>query len=239
MIQHGMGQASRLLTEVVVCGRITKNGGGRKVKIEKYYDNEYIFPFMAFIPDTAKENPALIIHLHGVGERGFGGDDLERVTVHGLPKVVNDGNLKNCIMVCPQCPSDTFWVARIESMRKYIDKIVEKYNVDKCRIYLCGLSMGGYGTWYTAEAYPDLFAAIAPCCGGGMVWYAPMMKMPIWAFHGREDDLVDVSETINMVEKLKKFDRNVKCDIFEGVGHNSWDFGFTPELIEWFLEQHK
>lgn len=209
------------------------------MKIEKFFDNEYVLPFKAYIPDDLGEKPAVIFHLHGVGERGDGGEELERVTVHGLPNVVNDDNLKNCILVCPQCPNDTFWVARIETIKRFIDTVVEKYDIDKNRIYLCGLSMGGYGTWYTAEAYPDLFAAIAPCCGGGMVWYAPMLKMPIWAFHGREDDLVDVCETLNMVDKLKKFSRNIRYDIFEGVGHDSWNYGFTPELIKWLLEQHK
>lgn len=209
------------------------------MKIEKYYDNKYVFPFLAYVPDGVKEKPALIIHLHGVGERGNGSEQLEKVKVHGLPNVVNDENLGNCIMVCPQCPDDTFWVARIESIKKFIDKIVEKYSVDEKRIYLCGLSMGGYGTWYTAEAYPDLFAAIAPCCGGGMVWYSPMLKMPVWAFHGVEDDAVDVSETVNMVKYMRKFKRNVKCDLYDGVGHNAWDYGFTEKLLDWFFEQHK
>lgn len=209
------------------------------MKIENYYGYEYFLPFKAFVPEYITDKPALIVHLHGVGERGNGGDELERVTVHGLPKVVSDDNLKNCVMVCPQCPSDTFWVARIETIKKFIDAVVEKYGIDKDRIYLCGLSMGGYGTWYTAEAYPDMFAAIAPCCGGGMVWYAPMLRMPIWAFHGNEDSCVNVSETLNMVNALKDRNEKLKYDIFEGVGHNSWDFAFTPKLLEWLFEQHK
>lgn len=209
------------------------------MKIENHPDNTQGLPFIAYVPEKLSDNPALIVHLHGVGERGDGGDELERVKVHGLPNVVNDGNLKDCVMVCPQCPSNTFWVAKIETIKKFIDSIVDKYSIDKNRIYLCGLSMGGYGTWYTAQAYPDFFAAIAPCCGGGMVWYSAILKMPVWAFHGEDDDSVDVSETLNMIKHMQKYHRNVRYDIYKGVGHNAWDYGFTDDLLEWFYKQHK
>lgn len=209
------------------------------MKTEKYYDDKYVFPFIAFIPENIGKNPALIIQLHGVGERGNGKEDLEKIMVHGLPKVVNDENLENCIMVAPQCPDNTFWVAKIESLKKFIDAVVEKYNIDTNRIYLCGLSMGGYGTWFAAQAYPEMFAAVAPCCGGGMVWYASVLKMPIWAFHGEDDDVVPVSETIKMVDVLKNRNKNFKYTIYKGVKHNSWDYGFNEDLIKWLLSHKK
>lgn len=208
------------------------------MKIENYYDCEYGLPFKAFIPDKLPDNPALIVQLHGVGERGNGGEELEKVTAHGFPKIVNDDNLSDCILVCPQCPNGTFWVAKIETVKNFIDRIVEKYNIDSDRIYLCGLSMGGYGTWYTAQAYPDFFAAIAPCCGGGMCWYAPILQMPIWAFHGKEDTAVPVSETINMIERLEGRNENLKYTLYENVGHESFTHAFNEELLSWLL-QHK
>ena len=197
------------------------------------------FPYIAYVPEGISSHPALLIQLHGAGERGNGGEDLDLVLIHGFSKIVNDQNLIDCILVMPQCPEDTFWVAKIESLRRFIDEMICRFAADTSRIYLCGLSMGGFGTWYTAMAYPDLFAAIVPCCGGGMAWNAASLTMPVWAFHGAEDKVVSPISTIEMVESLKASGRDVKFDLYEGVGHDSWRKAFTGELIEWFLSHHK
>ena len=209
------------------------------MKILNVNDSKYPFPFIAYIPDNISANPALLIHLHGAGERGNGGDELNSVLLHGFPKIANDDNLIDCIMLMPQCPKGSFWVAKIESVKKFIDDIVSEYSIDEKRIYLCGLSMGGFGTWFTAMAYPDLFAAIAPCCGGGMSWNASSLKMPIWAFHGLCDAVVPPALTIEMVEALRKCNANVKCDLYEGVGHNSWERAFTEPTLKWLLSNKK
>ena len=94
--------------------------------------------------------------------------------------------------------------------------MIAEFSADSNRIYLCGLSMGGFGTWYTAMAYPNLFAAIAPCCGGGMAWNAQTLKMPIWTFHGLEDTVVSPNQTIEMVEALKNSNPNLKYVLYEG-----------------------
>ncbi len=99
--------------------------------------------------------------------------------------------------------------------------------------------MGGFGTWYTAMAYPDLFAAIAPCCGGGMPWNAEVLKMPVWAFHRDKDTVVLPSNSIDMVEKLKQTNDCVRLDIYEGAEHDSRDTAFSSELMSWLLEQRK
>ena len=99
--------------------------------------------------------------------------------------------------------------------------------------------MGGFGTWYTSMAYPKLFAAIAPCCGGGMAWNASVLTMPVWAFHGLCDTVVSPNQTIEMVEKLKLTNPNLKYDLYEGVGHNCWDLAFSESLLKWLLKQHK
>ena len=197
------------------------------------------FPYIAYIPDHCGEHPALLVQLHGAGERGNGGDRLNQVLVHGFSKVATDDTLKDCILVMPQCPADTFWAARVESIRVFLDELIARYHVDTRRIYLCGLSMGGYGTWYTAMAYPDLFAAILPCCGGGMAWNADVLQMPIWAFHGREDDDVSVRETLMMAEALERCNPRFRCTIFEGVGHNCWSLAMDNERLQWLLQQHK
>lgn len=197
------------------------------------------FPYIAYIPDDLSAHPALLLQLHGAGERGNGGADLEKVLIHGFSKVVNDRNLKDCIFIMPQCPADTFWVARIESMKRFVDEMITTYSADTNRVYLCGLSMGGFGTWYTAMAYPELFAAIAPCCGGGMAWHAHTLKMPVWAFHGLEDTVVSPNQTMEMVEKLKSVNPNLKYTLYEGVGHDSWKKAFSEQTLNWILTQNK
>ncbi len=209
------------------------------MNVVKHIDNEFGFPFIAMEPDTLGEKPALIIQLHGAGERAFGGKALDKVLVHGFPNVVNDQNLKNAVLVLPQCPPTTFWVAKIESIKAFIDRVVELYGADTDRIYICGLSMGGYGTWYTAMAYPHFFAAAAPCCGGGMAWNSGVLKMPIWAFHGLDDTTVNPFHTKEMASKLEGKNPNFKCTLYEGVAHNSWSRAFSEELLEWLLKQHK
>lgn len=207
------------------------------MKIIQSNDSKNIFPYIAYIPENVSSRPALLIQLHGAGERGNGGNDLEKVLVHGFAKIVDDTNLKDCIFIMPQCPDDTFWVAKIESLKSFIDKMIQDFSIDTTRIYLCGLSMGGFGTWYTAMAYPTLFAAIAPCCGGGMAWNASTLQMPIWTFHGLEDCVVSPSQTIEMIDALKPLNPNLKYTLYEGVNHNSWDYAFSEETLTWLLAQ--
>ena len=214
------------------------NDGGNTMRVIRS-DADAGFPFISYIPESTSEHPALIVQLHGAGERGNGDADLDKVLVHGFSHIVTDDNLKDCILVMPQCPSDSFWVAKIESLKAFIDRIIRLYNIDTRRIYLCGLSMGGFGTWYTAMAYPELFAAIAPCCGGGMAWNASVLKMPIWTFHGKEDTIVSPNQTLEMVEKLKEINPNFKYTLYDGVGHNSWTRAFSDELLKWLLSQQK
>ena len=209
------------------------------MRIIRHDGTENVFPYIAYIPENISDHPALLIQLHGAGERGQGGEDLDRVLIHGFSKVVNDNNLTDCILILPQCPADTFWAARVESIKGFIDEMIAKYFADTGRIYLCGLSMGGFGTWYTAMAYPDLFAAIAPCCGGGMAWNAAVLKMPIWTFHGLEDSVVSPRNTIEMVEALKPINPHLKFDLYEGVGHNSWVKAFSEETLKWILSHKK
>ena len=206
------------------------------MKIIREESKKFGFKYIAYIPDKISNNPAILFQLHGAGERG---EDLDKVLVHGFANTVNDQNLKDCILVMPLCPQSTFWVARIESLKIFMDAIIEEYCADKNRIYLCGLSMGGFGTWYTTMAYPDMFAAIAPCCGGGMPWNACVLKMPVWTFHGMLDTTVLPSNTIDMVNALKKHNQNVKCTLYDDVAHGSWVRAFDNELLEWFLRQHK
>ena len=209
------------------------------MKITKHTAGEAIFPYIAYIPENCSEHPAMILQLHGIGERGNGGDDLDLVLVNGFAKIVNDANLTDCILIMPQCPADSFWLARIESIKAFIDQMMEKYAVDPDRLYMAGISMGAFGTWYSAVAYPKLFAAIAPCCGGCLAPHASELTMPIWAFHGLEDTAVPPVHTVDMINVLQDSNPHFRYTLYEGVGHNCWDLAFSEKLLSWLLKQHR
>jgi len=211
------------------------------MKRTEHREEKWIFPFIKYSPEKHDdgEKLPLIIQLHGAGERGAGKEDLINVEVHGLSNVVKKKDYE-CILVLPQCPTNTFWVARIESILAFIQQVIDEYNIDENRIYITGLSMGGYGTWYTAMAKPKLFAAAVPVCGGGMAWNCSVIKkLPIWAFHGVEDAVVNVSCSDEMVKKLESIGAPVKYTRVEGVGHNVWVNAYNDELMQWLLEQRK
>lgn len=200
----------------------------------EHREDKWIFPFVEYSNMKTAEKFPLVIQLHGAGERGWGKDDLAGVDVHGFSKIIRDADFE-CIFIMPQCPPDTFWVAKIESIIMFIEQIKNEYNVDENRVYLTGLSMGGYGTWFTAMARPDLFAAIAPVCGGGMAWNAEVLKMPIWTFHGAEDTVVSPYHTDEMVQKLNELNADIKYTRIDNVGHDVWENAYNENLLEWLL----
>ena len=164
---------------------------------------------------------------------------MHLVDVHGFSNYLNETE-RDCIVVMPQCPANTFWAARVESIIKFIEQIIEEYKIDEDRVYLTGLSMGGFGTWYTAMAKPKMFAAIAPVCGGGMSWNAGVIKkIPIWVFHGVEDGVVPVFHSDDMVRKLESLNANVRYSRIENVKHNVWVNAYTQELFDWLLSNKK
>jgi len=189
--------------------------------------------------DQGKKWP-LIFFLHGSGERG---SDVNKVKIHGPPKLIAqnaDSPVKQFIVVSPQCPStQRGW--NVFDLEALLDDVLSKYNVDQDRVYLTGLSMGGFGTWEWATRNPDRFAAIAPMCGGGNTALARRLKsLPIWVFHGDADPTVPVKNSDNMVEALKAAGADVKYTRYPGVGHDCWTQSYNnPELFEWFLSHHR
>ena len=128
----------------------------------------------------------------------------------------------------------------LDDLRALLEDAFERYPVDRTRVYLTGLSMGGYGAWYLASAYPELFAALVPVCGGGDPDEACTLKdIPTWAFHGAKDDVVPPSESVQMVEALKQCGGDVRLTLYPDLGHNSWTRTYnTMELYSWML-QHR
>lgn len=184
--------------------------------------------------DPAKKWP-LMLFLHGAGERG---DDLKRVKIHGPIKYIQKGGDFPFILVSPQCPAGQWWEPA--PLLALLDDIQAKYRVDPDRVYVTGLSMGGYGTWDLAIRNPGRFAAIAPICGGGRPFLARQLKdLPVWVFHGDSDPVVPVERSDEMVEALKRAGGNVRYTRYPGVNHDSWTATYAnPELYAWFLS-HK
>ncbi len=198
------------------------------------------FKYLLYLPKNydTKEKWPLILFLHGMGERG---NNLDRIKKHGLPKMIEDGHAFPFIILSPQCPRKTYWSMQLENVKELLDDVVEQHPIDTKRIYLTGLSMGGYGTWDLAIKYPKIFAAIAPICGSSsMLGELIFLKnTPIWAFHGEKDSKVPLAMGEQTINLIKKSNNNVKFTVYPDVDHNSWDLTYNnPKLYEWFLE-HK
>ena len=209
--------------------------------LEKEISLKLNIDYLLYIPEaysTTDKAWPLILFLHGAGERG---DDLSKVLIHGPPKLIAKENRAfPFIIVSPQCPENDFWTSKIqiETLNALLDEIVSKYRIDKRKIYVTGLSMGGYGTWSLATTYPDRFAAIAPICGRGNPEEAgKIAHLPIWVFHGAKDQTVPIKSSEDMVEALKKAGSDVKFTVYPEAGHDSWTVTYeNPELYDWFLQ---
>lgn len=194
--------------------------------------------YLLFLPEgygkKDKKWP-LILFLHGAGERG---SNLNLVKKHGPPKIVQDKKDFGFIVVSPQCPKDEWWPDKVETLTHLLDDIIAKYDVDESRVYLTGLSMGGYGTWSLGCAHPERFAAIVPICGGGRRFFAPRLKnTPVWAFHGAKDRVVPPSESEQMVKAVNGSGGSAKLTVYPDAYHDSWTKTYdNPELYEWLLK---
>ena len=197
--------------------------------------------YLLYLPDgygQTKQRWPLIMFLHGAGERG---SDLNKVRVHGPPKIVENRKDFPFIVVSPQCPEDDWWTGKVEVLINLLDDIVARYNVDTERIYLTGLSMGGFGTWSLASEYPERFAAIAPICGGGnRIMALRLRDMPVWVFHGAKDKVVPLKESEEMVNAIRSRGGNVKLTVYPDAGHDSWTETYNnQQLYDWFLQHRK
>ena len=214
------------------------------------------YKYQVFVPDTwtpAKKWP-VILFLHGAGERG---DDGLPQTQVGIATAVRLSRSRfPAVIVMPQCRKDVWWTqAEMEDVAlKTLDAAQKEFHGDPQRVYLTGLSMGGYGTWYLAGKYPGRFAAIVPICGGVLLpdqaraqpagdakpYLEAAKKIggntPVWIFHGGADNVVPVTESQRMAEAMKALGGEVHYTEYPGVGHNSWDKAYAEaELIPWLL----
>ncbi len=224
--------------------------------VEKPHTNAHgePMPFLLFVPegyDKTKRYP-LVLWLHGGGTRGI---DLKLLLApgneHGIGYLARADNQARypTFILAPQCPPNKLWgdsesekpTAEMRMVLEILDKMREDYPVDSRRLYVMGMSLGGYGTWDIITRRPTTFAAAVPICGGGNTSKASLIaKVPIWAFHGDEDELVSVSESRRMVAALKKAGGQPRYTEYKGVGHNSWVRAFKePDFLSWIFAQRR
>jgi predicted peptidase len=211
--------------------------GKSNYRITKTIQADY--QYLLFLPDAKTTNQAkfpLILFLHGSGERG---DSLNLVKKNGIPSFVETYKDFPFALVVPQCPEGEVWDA--DRLMALLEDVQHNYPIDDERIYVTGLSMGGFGTWDLACRYPEKFAAIAPVCGGGSWLMARKLKnMPIWAFHGAKDDIVLPIESERMVKAVNEEGGSAKLTLYPEANHNSWTETYNnPELYTWFLANKK
>lgn len=216
------------------------------------------YRYQVFVPDgwTAKQAWPVVLFLHGSGERGR---DNQRQLSQGLPPWLKEhGKDFHAVVVIPQAPDDTAWNGEIEQMAlQALDDSIKTYHGDRQRLYLSGLSMGGYGSWQIALDHPGMFAAATIICGGighpndddlhvegipagitdPYAWVAAHIgKLPVWIFNGAIDDVVPPEESHRMHAALKALGNEVRYTEFPGVGHGAWPAAYaTPELWPWMF----
>jgi predicted peptidase len=215
-------------------------------------------PYRLLTPENydAKKPYPLVVFLHGAGERG---NDNQAQLVHGVPEFVKPENRQKypCFLIAPQCPAgkkwaDVDWSGDSHRLSKepsepgqlvleLIAALRKEFPIDAKRIYITGLSMGGYGTWDLISRHPDLFAAAVPVCGGGdEAQAARIAKLPIWVFHGAKDRAVKVERSRNMVSALKKAGGGPRYTEYPDVGHDSWVPAYRDaEMFAWLFAQKK
>lgn len=202
----------------------------------------YLIYFPKDYEDTRGEKYPLLLFLHGMGESGEYLDDLYRT---GLPKMLKEGKEIPMITIMPQCPTGSFWTEEFHALKALVDHITSTLPIDKTRVYISGLSMGGYGTYEMLIRYPKTFAAGIPICGGLGSLYAKinlqnLLHTPLWIFHGEKDPLVSVDESKEIIKVLNAMNHTkATLTIYPELHHDSWTKTYENNEIYRFLLRNK
>ncbi|HZL11502.1 MAG TPA: prolyl oligopeptidase family serine peptidase [Prolixibacteraceae bacterium] len=195
------------------------------------------YNYLLHVPEDYNKYPdkkwPVIFYLHG---RHASGKNLESLERYGLPYYLAKGKKMDFIVVSPQCPWNKNWSSE-DWFNPVYDEVAGKLRVDDARVYLIGMSMGGFGTWALANRMPERFAAISPMCGGADVrWADHLSKTPIWVFHGTADRQIPISRSEVMVKALEKMHANVKFTRLINQGHDISKQFNNDELYEWLKQ---
>lgn len=234
-----------MLLTLAGCATFSGNGGAGDVETGMISKSVTVDgaarTYVVYVPPEydPSETWPMVVFLHGAGERGDDGIDQTRVGIG--PAIQSAPERFPCIVVMPQCPVNIMWPAVAPQIDAVIADTLASYNVDESRMYLTGLSMGGYGTFMYGADNIERFAALAPICGGGRVTdAAKLATVPMWVFHGGADPVVTPDKSRTMVEAIEAAGGDVQYTEYPGVGHNSWDAAYgDPALMEWMLSKRK
>ena len=169
------------------------------------------FAYAVRMPERMHAGLPMIIQLHGAGERG-GGEDLEKAEIHGLANILTETREEDCVLIEPRCPEGSFWVAMLPELKQFVCRMIEAYACDPDRVTLTGLSMP---------------------------WNAEVLTMPVWAFHGALDDVVPLTETVDMVKAIQRAGGNARLTVFGDCGHDAWTYAYDEMLLQWLLAQKR
>ena len=227
----------------------TKNMDGMQIcRMERTQKLDTKLDYLLYLPGTnsaPEEAWPLMLFLHGAGERG---DDLEKVKAHGPPRLIAEGRELPFIIAAPQCPEGISWSnpEMILALNGLVDELIANHPVDESRIYLTGLSMGGFGAWHYALRDPGRFAALVPIAGGHQPGsdavpadICALQDTPVWVFHGLLDDVVPAWQSGILVDALRACPAEVKLTLYAEADHDdAWKRAYNdPALYEWLLAQ--
>jgi predicted peptidase len=217
-------------------------------------------PYRLAVPEKVEPGKSypLILFMHGAGERG---SDNTKQLKHGIASILENAAKLNepCFLIAPQCPSEIWWAdlderklrlkaasapnPRLEAVIALVDDFSKSHPVDPKRLYITGISMGGFATWYILGQQPDKFAAALPICGGGdpiPELVSRFKDVPLWTFHGDKDTVVPVEASLDMIAALERAGGKPKLTVYPGVQHDSWTRTYAdPEPLRWLLSQRK
>ncbi|MFD8753307.1 prolyl oligopeptidase family serine peptidase [Kitasatospora sp. NPDC059577] len=197
--------------------------------------------YVVSLPDGYRDGPGpwpLLLFLHGALERG---EDPAVLATHGPVRQITEGARLPFVVVAPQCPAHSSWVAELSALAGLVEEVGREFRIDPDRRYVTGLSMGGTGSWALAARYPHRFAAAVPVCGSWLPESAPRLAtVPVWTFHGEEDEVIPFAHTERLVDALRELGAPVRFTRYPGVGHDSWTRTYDdPEVYAWLLARSR
>ncbi len=187
--------------------------------------------------DGGGERLPLIVFLHGAGERG---SDLALLDRQGLPRLLSEGLELPAVVIAPQCPAGQLWSPQIPAVSALVGRCVDELGIDRDRISVTGLSLGGGGACELVGSDPGSFAGLAPICGRHTASFVTeeFAAVPTWVFHGDADEVVPIDESYELVEAIRAHGGEPRFTVYPGVGHNSWDRAYEEsDLLDWLLAQ--
>ena len=199
---------------------------------------DYLISLPQGYESEANKRWPLVVFLHGSGERG---SQVEQVMRHGPPKLIAAGKAIPAIVISPQCPHGQIW--NPHGVHALTQHVMQTHRVDADRVYLTGLSMGGFGTWETAMEYPQTYAALVPICGGAGVRFVmaeTIKHVPVWIFHGEKDTVVEPAFSKRMNDVLLKLGAQPKLTLYPDAGHDAWTATYDDKAMwDWLFQQKR